>query len=311
MIESLSGRIFIAPEGFAAELKRELGAVTAEHDRILSAEMPGLFPAWAQDVWFEPHRLRFESISQAAKLLRGLGKFWSPFSVSHHRRAALIQEQLPKFKLPELCFGSAETLPSIGGWTLIDANTILASPTRWKSRPHGEMPFVEDKRTPPNRAYLKLWEALTLLGELPMAGERCLDLGASPGGWTWVLQGCGADVIAVDKADLDPRIARLQRVTTLKQSAFALEPKTCGAVDWLCSDVICYPERLYAYVSRWLDAGLCRRFVCTIKLQGDTDFAVIEKFKGISGSLTTHLFHNKHELTWLWPAPLSKLLANN
>ena len=63
--------------------------------------------------------------------------------------------------------------------------------------PHGEVGFVEDKAIPPNRAYLKLWEAFTLLGRHPGAGERCLDMGASPGGWTWVLQSLGAQVLGI------------------------------------------------------------------------------------------------------------------
>ena len=72
---------------------------------------------------------------------------------------------------------------------------------------------------PPNRAYLKLWEALTLAanmpdGRMPRPGELCLDLGSSPGGWSWVLQKLGARVISVDKAPLDPadRIAARHRV---------------------------------------------------------------------------------------------------
>jgi 23S rRNA (cytidine2498-2'-O)-methyltransferase len=51
-------------------------------------------------------------------------------------------------------------------------------------------------------------------------------------------------------------------------------------------------------VSRWLAAGTCRNFICTVKLQGETDFQAIEKFLNIPDSGLTHLYHNKHELTW-------------
>ena len=117
---------------------------------------------------------------------------------------------------------------------------------------------------PPSRAYLKLWELFTLLDQRPGRGDFCLDLGASPGGWTWVLQRLGAQVLSVDKAPLDPSVARLPNVEERHESAFALEPRSVGRVDWLFSDVICYPTRLLALVKKWLEAGTVRRFACTI-----------------------------------------------
>lgn len=64
-----------------------------------------------------------------------------------------------------------------------------------------------------SRAEFKLLEALAVFGrELP-AGGTALDLGAAPGGWTRVLLLAGLDVVAIDPAALDPRLARFgQRV---------------------------------------------------------------------------------------------------
>ena len=149
------------------------------------------------------------------------------------------------------------------------------------------------------RAYLKLWEALTVIGQRPGPGEICLDLGSSPGGWSWALQRMGARVISVDKAPLDPEIARLPGIEYRAESAFAIDPAAIGPVDWLFSDVVCYPARLLALVERWLAAGTCRRFVCTIKFQGATDHATAARFAAIPSSTLRHLHHNKHELTWI------------
>ena len=70
-------------------------------------------------------------------------------------------------------------------------------------------------------------------------------------------------------------------------------------MDWLFSDVICYPARLLALVERWLAAGLVRNFVCTLKFQGETDMATAQRFAAIPGGHLIHLHHNKHELTWI------------
>jgi 23S rRNA (cytidine2498-2'-O)-methyltransferase len=105
----------------------------------------------------------------------------------------------------------------------------------------------------------------------------------------------GAAVTAVDKAPLDPAVAALPNVSAMQESAFGLEPRP---VDWLVCDVIAYPERLLALMQRWI--GSARRIVCTVKFQGQTDFAAQDGFAAIEGSCLMHLFHNKHELTFVW-----------
>ena len=38
-----------------------------------------------------------------------------------------------------------------------------------------------------------------------------------------------------------------------------------------------------------------------MKFQGETDHATAEALAAIDGARLMHLFHNKHELTFLWP----------
>ena len=85
----------------------------------------------------------------------------------------------------------------------------------------------------------------------------------------------------------------------VSHSAFSIEPASLGPVDWLFSDVICYPTRLLSLVERWLAAGLARNLVCTIKFQGATDHDAARRFAAIPNSRLIHLHHNKHELTWI------------
>ena len=290
---------YLAPAGFAAELKHELGAaMRATHGRLVIADGPPQPAAWVANVWHAPQRLPITSIGDAAKQLRAIQRNWALYPTAHHRRAALIVDKLPKVSAKPMRFGDPAPTAPLGSWTLLDANTVLAAPNCTSPFSNGEPRFVEDK-TAPSRAYLKLWELFTVIGERPRAGETCLDLGASPGGWSWVLAHLGARVTAVDKAALAPSVMRLPNVTVLRQSAFALESQSVGPVDWLFSDVICYPAKLYTLIERWMKAGTVRRFVCTVKFQGATDFDVARRLAQIPGARLLHLHHNKHELTWL------------
>jgi 23S rRNA (cytidine2498-2'-O)-methyltransferase len=294
---------YVAPPEFLHELTAGLQGVTAVRPPLILAAGPPQNAAWALDVWYDPVFLPIQSISDGARQLKLRGRFYALLSTGHHRRAALIQEQLHCPRIEPLRFPQkVQALPEISGWTLWDEKTILVSRQRWKPFPHGEITFVQDKKAPPNRAYLKLWEAFTLMGEYPGAGDTCLDLGASPGGWTWVLQNLGAQVIAVDKAALDPKIARLANVKFRKESAFALQPGDFKNIDWLFLDIICYPERLLQLIRKWRGSGRVCNIVATVKFQGPTDKNVINQFHGLENSNLIHLQNNKHELTWIWPA---------
>ncbi len=262
--------------------------------------MPGApsAAAWAQNVWYEPRRIEIASIADAAKKLRAIQRNWALYDARLHRRAALIQEQLPKVSARPLRFGELPPAAPLGSWTLLDPNTVLAAPRCSSPFAHGEARFIEDRAGPPSRAYLKLWEAFTLLDRRPGPEDICLDLGASPGGWTWALQKLGAQVISLDKAPLDPAVAALPGVRELRQSAFALDPASIGPVDWLLCDLVCYPARLYTLARRWLESGRARNFLLTIKFQGATDHRSARAFAAIPGSRLMHLSANKHELTW-------------
>jgi 23S rRNA (cytidine2498-2'-O)-methyltransferase len=290
---------YLAADGFVDELKTELGTIVGEHGRLVFAEGPPRPAAWAQNVWYEPVRISIQSIGEGVRALKSIQRNWALLPVAVHGRAKLIEEQLPPVKPKPLVFPSDPPTAPLGSWTLLDAHTIIAAARCSSPFRNGEVIFAEDRLAPPNRAYLKLWDAFTRIGMRPQPGERCLDLGASPGGWSWVLHETGASVLAIDKAPLDPRIAALPRVEYRQESAFGLDPNAIEPVDWLCSDVVCYPTRLLTLVKRWLESGRARRFVCTLKFQGETDHATAREFAAIPGSQLMHLFHNKHELTWV------------
>ena len=294
---------YLAADGFDAQLREELAragvVVSAEHGRLLVSERPAIASAWAANIWHDCIEWPVESIGSAAKALRGLQRNWAMYAPLHHRRAALIQDKLPHVSAKPVVFPAAAPTAPLGSWTLLAPDRMLAAAHCSAPYPNGEVVLVEDKEGPPSRAYLKLWEALIRLRRWPQPGERCVDLGACPGGWTYVLARLGTAVVAVDKAPLDPKVAAMPGVEWRGESAFAIEPESIGPVDWLFSDIICYPSRLLRLVERWRASGLVRNFVCTLKFQGETDHESAAAFAALPGARVLHLHHNKHELTFM------------
>ncbi len=276
---------------------------------VISAESD--VPYWCATAMLEPKKCEFASIGEAARLLKEIQRNWGSYQFTQFRRAALIQEKLPYINTKEKQFPF--TIPSspIGLYTLLDSNHMVFSEKTSSSLPAGLFRFVEDHVNPPSRAYLKIQEAVvrfeSFFGRdnessasvIPCAGQRCFDAGACPGGWTWVLRKLGCNVLAVDRAPLADSLMNDPCVSFMTHDAFTLKPQDLGYFDWVFSDVICYPERLYDWVLMWLESGMCKNMICTIKMQGETDWNLVKKFADIPNSKVVHLCYNKHELTWL------------
>jgi 23S rRNA (cytidine2498-2'-O)-methyltransferase len=297
--------LVVAPDGLEAETVAELGEGAA---RVVDAgrlfrvprarhSMRTLF--WNDDVWLTPVRIAFAHDDDAVRALKSLGARWSMVDLGHARRATAIARRLAMVANEPIAFPSAASTDPRGAFAVVAPNEIIASARCTSVFADGAPTFVEDRHGPPSRAYLKLWEAWHRLGRWPRYGDRCVDLGSSPGGWTWAMQRLDAWVLSVDKAPLDPRIARLPRVECRRASAFALDPKSVGTLDWIVSDVIAYPDRLLAMIDRWIDVHPSASFVVTLKFQGKTDMTPVLPFFERRGGVIVHLHHNKHELTWL------------
>ena len=206
-------------------------------------------PYWARTALLEPFILHFDSIGEAASVLKNIQRNWAPYQYTCFRRAALIQEKLPYINLKERKFPLEIPHSDVGLYTLLDEHTLIASAKTTSCIPSGTIKFVEDHENPPSRAYLKIQESLTLANhffgvELPGSGQKCFEAGACPGGWTWVLAGLGSQVFAVDRAELAPELMTNPLIKFQAHDAFTLKPEDIGPVDWVFSDVICYPQRL-------------------------------------------------------------------
>lgn len=299
-MRELGGFCYHAARGFLDHLLAEIPDRDRLDGDLLTVLGPLRAPYWTRNIWLRPLLIEFSSVGEAAKQLRAMQRNWAPYPTRLHRRTALITERLPPLPDKPKPFPFSIPTTPMGAFTLLDEGLMLASPLCASPFPNGAFDFAEDHEGPPSRAYRKLWEALSLAGRFPAPGERCLDAGAAPGGWTWALARLGAEVLAVDRAALEPRIAAMPGVRSQRGDAFSLGPAECGAMDWLFSDVICYPPALFGWVERWLESGLAKNFVCTIKMQGRTfDKATADRFAAIPGSRVLHLWHNRHELCWI------------
>ncbi len=295
---------YLAAEGHEERLSEELNRAgvdtSAIHGRLFITDVGPIDAAWAANTWFDTRRLPIESIGDAARRLRSRQRSWAMYAPVHRGRAALISEKLPPLSGRPLELGQPAPTSPLGSWTLLDPDVMLIAERCSSAFANGEVPLAELKVGPPNRAYRKLWEAFVDLGRFPEPGDDAVDLGASPGGWSWLLAELGCRVAAVDKAPLDETVAAMESVRTLQTSAFGLSPS--GVFDgrppkWVCSDIACYPDRLFPLIDRWMVLDPAPTLIFTIKFQGETDHDVTDRFRALPGARVRHLHHNKHELT--------------
>lgn len=298
----MTGAVYLAPAGLEPVLRdaaaRRGLRISAWHDRLALSPDPPVALPWAQDIWLEPRECH---PADAALPMRATGLAWSAHGPAQGEAARALARQVPRARGSRLRFPSPRPGNS-GVYALVAPDRLLFSPTRMSPFVGGQARFVESS-DPPSRAYLKLFEAMTLLDAHPGPGDLCYDLGAAPGGWTWVCAMLSARVVALDRAPLAPGVAAMLGVRHRAESAFAVDPRREPRIDWLVCDVIAYPARTLALVGRWLDSGRAARIVATVKFQGATDHATAEAFERIAGGRLVHLSHNRHELTFLWPAP--------
>jgi len=290
---------YIGSKEYMAQLKDELNDIIGIQDQLILSSAPPIKTLWSLNIWQNPIILNIDSINDGAKKLKAIQRNWCLYSYQFHRRAKLIQKFLPYISEKPLRFPCAPPSSPIGSWTLLKQNQILASSQCSSPYQNGKILFEEDNEGPPSRAYLKLYEALTRMGKFPQPGEFCIDAGGSPGGWAWALQNLGARVLSVDRSALDQKILSLPNLEYRKGDAFSLKPSNFDKVDWLFSDIICYPEKLFEWVSIWVNSQKCKNFVSTIKFQGKPDYSIARRFLEIRGSQVFHLYNNKHELTWI------------
>jgi 23S rRNA (cytidine2498-2'-O)-methyltransferase len=294
---------YLAPLKLEAELEAELKSIYPQepyhqHGRLFFTKKD-LQIFWCIDKWADITICEIQSVGSAVKTLKSVGKVWCNYSHINHRRGHLIEEQLPQFKPMQFAFGKKLPALKMGGYTLLEDGKLAYSPNKTSPFPNGEVPFIENKTDPPSRAYLKLWEALQFYSEVPQQGDRAIDFGACPGGWTWVLSNIGCQVTAIDRTEVAPELIKRSNVQFIKGDAFAIRAEDYRDIKWFCSDIICDPSKLFEFVTHWRSINKETCFICTLKFKGDADHELPRAMQNKLGGKIIHLYNNKHELTWI------------
>jgi 23S rRNA (cytidine2498-2'-O)-methyltransferase len=114
-----------------------------------------------------------------------------------------------------------------------------ASPeTRWP----GGVPRIAMPPRLISRAYLKIVEALDW-SELPIApGDRCVEIGSSPGGSCLALLERGLVVTGIDPAEMDPVVLAHPRFTHLRARAKEVKRSVFRECRWLIMDANVAPN---------------------------------------------------------------------
>ncbi|ABM62425.1 23S rRNA (cytidine(2498)-2'-O)-methyltransferase RlmM [Halorhodospira halophila] len=165
------------------------------------------------------------------------------------------------------------------------------------------IPRLRMPRNAPSRSVLKLEEALHRLvpeNERPYPGEHAVDLGAAPGGWTWLLRERGLTVTAIDNGPLAPALADDPGVEHQRTDAFRFRPRT--EVDWLVCDVVDRPQGIARLMTQWLREEWARAAIFNLKLPMRRPLETVRQ--ALDAVRTTgarahaaQLYHDREEIT--------------
>jgi len=188
------------------------------------------------------------------------------------------------------------------------AHLAIADPVDSSAWPLG-IPRLRTHAHAPSRSALKLEEAfLTLLDDEERArylrpDMHAADLGAAPGGWSWVLMRNGLRVQSIDNGPLQQALLDSGRVEHLRADGFSWQPRR--RLDWMVCDMVEQPRRVASRMASWLREGWCTRTIFNLKLpmkkRWDETRLCLDILRNEAGMplevRARQLYHDREEIT--------------
>ena len=194
----------------------------------------------------------------------------------------------------------------VGGRACYVGVSAVANSSRW---PMG-IARVRVPSSAPSRSALKLAEALMEFFDERerkrrlAPGMTAVDLGASPGGWSWQLVQHGLMVTAVDHGAIDARLLDSGQVKHRRDDGFHFRPPE--PVDWMVCDMVESPSRIARLAGRWIAQGWCRETIFNLKLPMKKRWEEVERCRALIDEALggggyflrlKHLYHDREEVT--------------
>ncbi len=236
--------------------------------------------------------------SDKAKPLAGLARaFGNALRPALRQRGLLTEKDDPRLPRLHVCFLA-------GNHAL-----LAASDTRDSSPWPLGVPRLRQLGEAPSRSALKLEEALlTLLStaereKLIKPGMCAADLGAAPGGWSWVMARQHIRVLSIDNGPMAESALATGIVEHIRADGFTWKPPK--PQDWLVCDMVESPRRVAARMAEWFANGWCEHAIFNLKLpmkkRWDETRLCLRNFAEHAGKPLTirarQLYHDREEIT--------------
>jgi 23S rRNA (cytidine2498-2'-O)-methyltransferase len=236
--------------------------------------------------------------SDEARQLAGLARaFGNALRPALRKRGLLTEKEDPRLPRLHVCL--------LAGDELLLGSSAVNDSSPW---PMG-VPRLRQSSEAPSRSALKLEEAfLTLLSDaererLIQPGMRATDLGASPGGWSWVLAKRNFRVVSVDNGPMAESVLETGLVEHVRADGFTWKP--VKAQDWMVCDMVESPRKVAARMAEWFAYGWCKHAVFNLKLpmkkRWEETRQCLQAFEAQAGRplvvRARQLYHDREEVT--------------